>query len=88
MGGDDTRHRPLLARQIIVIELSCIHVMKEAKDGVAYIGFGFGCTWDREHALGFMTHCGRVVEVGGFDTSFTWWIADRDARSPNAKPLP
>ncbi len=61
--------------------LSHVHVLNVAKDGVAYIGFEFGCAWDGEHGLGVMTHRDRVVEVGGADTSFLEWIAEQDAES-------
>jgi len=64
-----------------LIGLSHVHVLNVAKDGIAYIGFEFGCTWDDEHGLGVMTHRGRVVEVGGADTSFLEWIAGQDAES-------
>jgi hypothetical protein len=63
-----------------LIGLSNVHVLNVAKGGVAYIGFEFGCTWDEEHGLGVMTHRKRVVEVGGADTSFLTWIAERDAK--------
>ncbi len=63
-----------------LIGLSNVHVLNVAKDGVAYTGFEFGCTWDEEHGLGVMTHRGRIIEVGGADTSFLEWIAERDAR--------
>jgi hypothetical protein len=59
---------------------SNVHVLSVAKDGIAYIGFEFGCTWDGEHGLGVMTHRDRVVEVGGADTSFLAWVAERDAK--------
>ncbi len=57
---------------------SYVHVLEESLEGVAYIGFEFGCTWDREHGLGFMTHGQRVTDVGGADTSFLEWIAESD----------
>jgi hypothetical protein len=53
-----------------LVGLSQVHLLREASGGQAYIGFEFGCTWDREHGLGVMTHRDRVVEVGGADTSF------------------
>jgi hypothetical protein len=61
-----------------LIGLSYVHVLEESFGGIAYIGFEFGCTWDSEHGLGFMTHTERVVDVGGADTSFLEWIAKRD----------
>jgi hypothetical protein len=67
-----------------LVGLSEVHILPVARDGVAYIGFEFGCTWDDEHGLGFMTHKDRVLEVGGADTSFDEWIATQDA-APRAK---
>ena len=64
-----------------LLGLSTLHVLSVAKDGTAYVGFEFGCTWDTEHGLGVMTHRGRVVDVGGADTSFLKWIAERDLES-------
>jgi hypothetical protein len=64
-----------------LIGLSNVHVLNVTKNRVAYIGFEFGCTWDSEHGLGVMTHRRRVVKVGGADTSFLAWIAERDAAS-------
>jgi hypothetical protein len=37
----------------------------------------FGCTWDKEHGLGVMTHQTLVIEIGGADTAFLEWIAKR-----------
>jgi hypothetical protein len=45
-----------------------------------YVGMEFGCTWDVEHGLGAMMCGARVVEVGGADTAFLLWIAERDAK--------
>jgi hypothetical protein len=63
-----------------LIGLSIVHVLTVARDGTAYVGFEFGCTWEREHGLGVMTHRDRVIRVGGADASFLAWIAERDAR--------
>jgi hypothetical protein len=65
----------------LLMGLSNVHVLNVVKDGLAYIGFEFGCTWDEEHGLGVMTHRDRVVEVGAADTSFLAWVAERDAES-------
>jgi hypothetical protein len=62
-----------------LIGLGIVHVLPVAKDGFAYIGFEFGCGWDGEHGMGVMTHKNRVVAVGGADTSFLKWVAERDA---------
>jgi len=67
-----------------LIGLNAVHVQTVERDGLAYVGLEFGCTWDEEHALGFMTHGTRVVKVGGADTSFLAWIAERDAAKGNA----
>jgi len=34
------------------------------KDGIPYVGFEFGCTWDEEHGLGVLMHGTRTVEIG------------------------
>lgn len=70
-----------------LIDLLNVHVLDVEKDGEAYVGFEFACTWDEEHGLGVMTHAGRVVEVGQADTSFctpeeTW----NPPPSPAARP--
>ncbi|WP_143774430.1 DUF6985 domain-containing protein [Niastella vici] len=61
-----------------LIGLSTIHILNISKDDTAYVGYQFGCTWDDEHGLGFMTHKDRIIEVGGADISFMSWVAKRD----------
>jgi hypothetical protein len=61
-----------------LIGLSTVHLMNVSKDGTAYIGYEFGCSWDDEHGLGFMTHKDRVIKIGGADTSFLTWVAEED----------
>lgn len=62
-----------------LVGLYGVHVLTPSKDGVAYVGLEFGCTWDEEHGAGVMLHRDRVVDVGGADSSFLGWIAERDA---------
>jgi hypothetical protein len=69
-----------------LIGLSSVHVLSVAKDGVGYVGFELGCTWDDEHGLGVMTHKERVVKLGGADTAFLDWIAEADAKTQEEKP--
>jgi hypothetical protein len=57
-----------------------VHVLHVAKGGVAYVGFGFNCAWEKEHGAGVMTHLGRIVESGHAACSFEVWIAERDAK--------
>ena len=61
-----------------LIELSSVYILNVSKDGVAYVGFSFWCTWDDEHGLGIMMHKDRVVEIGGSDSAFLTWVAERD----------
>lgn len=61
-----------------VLGLSTIHVMDSDKDGIAYLGYEFGCDWDDEHGLGIMMHKERVIEIGQADTSFNSWITYKD----------
>lgn len=63
-----------------LIGLSQIHLMNVNKDGYAYVGYEFGCTWDDEHGLGFMTHKDRIIDFGGADTSFLTWVAKKDLK--------
>lgn len=62
----------------LLIGLSTIHLLNVSKDGIAYVGYEFGCNWDDEHGLGVMTHKDRVIEIGGVDTAFLSWVAERD----------
>jgi len=62
------------------IGLSSIHLMNVSKDDIAYVGYEFGCSWDDEHGLGVMTHQDRVIEIGGADTSFLTWVAEKDLK--------
>ena len=62
--------------------LHAVHVHQVTKDGVPYVGFEFGCTWDDEHGLGILMHGQRAVEIGGADTAFLLWIAEQDAERP------
>ena len=70
------------------VGLAVVHVLQTAKDGVAYTGFEFGCTWDDEHGLGVMMHRNRVIEfpengvgkVNGADLASEEWLAEEDAK--------
>ena len=61
-----------------LIGLSAVHLMNVEKEGVGYVGFEFGCTWDEEHGLGIMTYKDRVIKVGEADSSFLTWVARQD----------
>jgi len=67
------------------IQLRSVHIMSPERDGQAYVGYGFSCSWDYEHGLGVMTHCERVVRVGGGDTAFLTWVATSDIPKALAK---
>jgi hypothetical protein len=58
-----------------LIGLSSAHVLNVVHDGMACIGFEFGCVWDEEHGAGVMTHSGRVIAAGQAACSFEEWIA-------------
>ncbi len=42
----------------------------EGENEEPYIGFLFGCSWDREHSLGVMTYKKQVIKIGGGDCAF------------------
>lgn len=61
-----------------VLALEEIYVHQLSKDGVPYVGYKFACRWDEEHGLGILMQGNRIVDVGGADTAFLLWIAERD----------
>lgn len=63
-----------------LIGLSSVNVHQVRKDGIPYVGFEFGCTWDDEHGLGVLMHGTRTVEIGGAHTAIMLWIAKQDAQ--------
>jgi hypothetical protein len=63
-----------------LIGLSSVNIHQVQKDGIPYVGFEFGCTWDDEHGLGVLMHGTRTVEIGGADTAVLLWIAKQDAQ--------
>jgi|ERR1043166_4009878 hypothetical protein len=65
-----------------LIGLSTIHILAVEKDGLAYLGFEFGCEWEEEHGLGVMSHGDRIIEVGSAEEAFSTHIASQD-RSRN-----
>jgi hypothetical protein len=70
-----------------VLGLSQVLILTTAKKNVAYVGYEFGCAWESEHGLGFMTNKDRVVKLGGADVSFLEWVAEQDSnsRSPRGR---
>jgi hypothetical protein len=64
------------------ISLSEVHVLDVVRDGAAYVGLQFRCTWDQEHGCGVMLHLDHVVATGQADTSFHAGIARRDVDRP------
>lgn len=63
-----------------LIGLHAVNIHQVQKDGIPYVGFEFGCTWDEEQGLGVLMHGTRTVEIGGADTAILLWIAKEDAR--------
>ena len=61
-----------------LVGLHTIYVHQAQKDGIPYVGFEFGCTWETEHGLGILMHGTRTVEIGYADTAFLRWIAEKD----------
>lgn len=61
-----------------LIGLSKVHIMNVYKNGLAYTGYEFTCTWDDEHGFGVMMHEDNIVETGGADMSFLTWVAEKD----------
>lgn len=55
-----------------------IYILDIEKDNLSYIGFSFSCSWDDEHGYGVMMHKNRVVKMGGEETAFLSWVAEKD----------
>jgi len=53
------------------LEVTQLIIHNKFKDGAAYIGLGFNCSWEQEHGVGVLLHLDRIVDVGGEDTSFS-----------------
>lgn len=63
-----------------LIQLSRIHLLQAHHEGVAYTGYEFECTWDKEDRLGFLAHKDRMVASGDGIVSFAGWMAEGDMR--------
>jgi hypothetical protein len=68
-----------------LIGLHTVHIHQVSKNGIPYAGYEFGCTWDAEHSLGILMHGTRLVEIGGADTAFLLWIAEKDAKHTSSR---
>lgn len=68
------------------MRLRRVHILNVEKDGTAYTGYEFACSWDREQGVGVLAHKSRVVEVGGADTSLLSWLARDDAKRNGLRP--
>lgn len=75
--------RPEQLKDLIGLSEVLIHPV--VLEGVAYVGYEFGCVWEEEHGLGAMVHQDRVVTVGHADTAILEWIAERDAKRRQRK---
>lgn len=64
-----------------LIGLSTVHILDTEKNGMAYVGFEFGCTWEEEHGLGVMTIGDQVVDVGSAEEAFT--LSGEDSHQVN-----
>jgi hypothetical protein len=58
--------------------LGNLFILDVARDGIAYVGFEFGCEWE-SHGLGVMTHGTRVIDLGQAPTAFDGHAARKDA---------
>jgi hypothetical protein len=79
---DDDERVPALERpdQLrSLMGLGNLFVLTEHRDGMAYVGFEFGCEWESEHGLGVMTHGTRVIDIGQAPDAFQPHAARKDA---------
>ena len=52
-----------------LIELTCVHVLRKEKDGMAYCGLQFWTSWETEHGLGFKMLGKELLEIGGAEAA-------------------
>jgi hypothetical protein len=62
-----------------LIDLRMLYFHNVANGDLPYIGYVFGCKWNREHGLGVLMHGLRPVEAGGADVAILVRVARRDA---------
>jgi hypothetical protein len=60
------------------MELGSLTLLPVAKDGLAYVGMFFHCTWDPEHNAGALLHGSRVVKVGDNEAAVDTFSAEED----------
>jgi hypothetical protein len=61
-----------------VIGLGNVFLLTEARDGISYVGFEFGCEWESEHGLGVLTHRTRILDLGQAPTAFDGRVVKAD----------
>ncbi|GAA4344134.1 DUF6985 domain-containing protein [Flaviaesturariibacter amylovorans] len=71
------------------LELAGLRILEAHKEGLAYTGYLFRCTWEPEHGLGILMHGDRVVKIGSADVASDNTLAelDRDALNDTSYPL-
>ncbi len=81
LGEDETaKVMPVLdsPRQLKdLIEVITIHVHQIEQVGKPFFGVEMECTWDVEHGIGVLLHGDSALEVGGADTAFYLWMAEK-----------
>ncbi|TXT35661.1 MAG: hypothetical protein FD138_1257 [Planctomycetota bacterium] len=63
-----------------LIRHSAIFVHKNDKDGIAFVGFAFDCSWDDEHGAGVLMHRDSVLAVGHDDKAFDEAVSSKFAK--------
>jgi hypothetical protein len=66
--------------------LGNVFLLTEARDGVGYVGFEFGCEWESGHGLGVLTHRARIIDLGQAPTAFDGRTAAADVGACKAEP--
>lgn len=70
-----TLQSPDQLKEIVGIVSIFVHCIEA--DGIPFVGVELGCTWDSEHGVGILLHGPKPLEIGGADTAFTHWIAEK-----------
>ncbi len=64
-----------------VLGLHTLHIHGIEANGVPYVGYEFGCTWEDEHGLGMLMHGATLADLGHADTAMTLWMATAHAET-------
>ncbi|WP_373741264.1 hypothetical protein [Neisseria sp.] len=52
-----------------LLSLAAVHLHSTGRNGLAYCGYEFRCSWDEEHHFGILMSGCEIVDIGGADVA-------------------